>query len=340
MPNYTVDRVIDGKLKIIAEIGSMHDGSLGNAMKAAEAAAECGADVVKFQTHVAAAETLPDAPMPPYFQGEPRLAYFERTAFSESQWQQLARHCESLHVEFLSSPFCLEAVDILEHVGVKAYKIPSGEVTNIPLLEKIARTGKPTYLSSGMSDWAELDRAVKTLRADVPLVVMQCSSIYPCPSDSVGLNLIDEMMKRYGLPAGLSDHTLGFGACIAAAALGATAIEKHFTLSRRMYVSDAANSMEPEDFSLLVRSLREVKEIISNPVDKNQISKFKEMKIIFEKSIVTSRIVPSGHRLEIDDLAFKKPGDGIGAAHYRELIGKTTVCELPANTKIKWSDLL
>ena len=177
-------------VKLIAEIGSVHDGSFGNAVKLIDAAAACGAHAVKFQTHIAAAETLRNAPNPPYFKGEPRFEYFTRTGFSLPQWKELAAACGRAKVEFLSSPFSLEAVDLLEEVGVGSYKIPSGEVTNIPLLKKIATTKKPVLLSSGMSDWAELDAAVAALRGGGPVTVLQCSSAYPCPPEQVGLNVM------------------------------------------------------------------------------------------------------------------------------------------------------
>lgn len=144
---------------IIAEIGSVHDGSFGNAIQLIKAAAECGADVVKFQTHIAEAETLKNAPLPPYFKGEPRYEYFKRTGFDEGQWKGLKDECEANNVMFLSSPFSLEAVDLLEKIGADMYKVPSGETTNTPLLERLASTGKPVMLSTGMSDWSEIDRA-------------------------------------------------------------------------------------------------------------------------------------------------------------------------------------
>jgi len=179
---------------VIAEVGSVHDGSFGNAQRLIDVAAECGADVVKFQTHIASAETLRDAPMPPYFTGEARHEYFERTAFTLQQWETLKAYCESKGVEFLSSPFSVEAVDLLEKVGVKRYKIPSGEITNVPMIEVIARTGKPLLLSSGMSDWAQLDAAVNTiLRHHNCLTVLQCTSEYPCPYERVGLNVMMQM---------------------------------------------------------------------------------------------------------------------------------------------------
>ena len=327
-------------ISIIAEIGSVHDGSFGNAIKAVEVAAACGADIVKFQTHIADAETLPDAPMPSYFRGEPRINYFRRTAFSLSQWKEIANHCAAQGVQFLSAPFALEAVDLLEEVGADHYKIPSGEVSNVPLLERIAETGKRVYLSSGMSDWAELDRAVAVLRRGGPLTVLQCTSAYPCPPERVGLNVMLQMKERYKVSVGLSDHTLSQAASISAAALGASVIEKHLTFSRLMYGSDAKHSMEPDEFSTFCAHVREAETIRLNPVDKDNLDDFQDMKLIFEKSVVTARPISVGHLLQISDLCFKKPGDGIPAAVYRSLLGRQVRRELRPNQKITWEDLL
>jgi N,N'-diacetyllegionaminate synthase len=327
-------------LRIIAEIGSVHDGSFGNAVKLIEAAASCGADAIKFQTHIAEAETLADAPMPPYFKGEPRMAYFRRTGFSVDQWRGLREACEAVGVTFLSSPFSLEAVDLLENIGVAAYKIPSGEVSNSPLLEKVATTGKPVLLSSGMSNWAELDAAVAALRPGGPLTILHCASAYPCPAQQVGLNVLGEMRARYGLPVGFSDHTIGPAAAFAAAALGAVLIEKHFTFSRLMYGSDAANAMEPEDFRRMAQGLHEIWTILDHPVDKDDLAPYREMKRIFEKSIVTARPLPQGHVLAAEDLAFKKPGDGIPAARWREMPGCRLRRALPADHKLAFEDFV
>jgi N-acetylneuraminate synthase len=326
-------------IRIVAEIGSVHDGSFGNAQRLIELAAVCGADIVKFQTHIPEAETLPDAPSPPYFAHESRFEYFRRTGFSPHQWKALAVCARSAGAGFLSSPFSLEAVDLLEEVGIDAYKIPSGEVTNLPLLEHVARTGKPVYLSSGMSDWAELDRAVAALRKGGPLVVMQCTSRYPCAPEEVGLNIVAEMQARYGVPVGFSDHTPGFAAAIAAATLGAMAIEKHFTFSRAMYGSDAQFAMEPDAFRQYCTAIREAWRMREHPVDKNDISAFVDMKRIFEKSVVTAVPVKAGTVLRREHLAFKKPGDGISAARYSELIGRCIKADLPANYMLKESDL-
>ncbi len=324
---------------IVAEVGSVHDGSFGNATRLIELAAELGADAVKFQTHIAAAETLRDAPMPPYFTGEPRFDYFERTGFSPAQWRDLKGSADAAGVEFLSSPFSEAAVALLEEIGVGRYKIPSGEVTNLPLLRAVAATGKPVLLSSGMSDWAELDAAVETLRAGGPVTVMQCTSAYPAPDERVGLNVIGEMAARWGLPVGYSDHTLDNHAAFAAAALGAVAIEKHLTFSRAMYGSDARHSAEPAQFAELVRGVRAIARMRAHPVDKNDLGPYRQMKAIFEKSVVTAAPVAAGTTLTPALLAVKKPGSGIPAARRDELLGRRVRRDLPADHLLDWDDL-
>jgi N-acetylneuraminate synthase len=324
---------------IIAEIGSVHDGSLGNALKLIEAAADCGADAVKFQTHIPEAETLLDAPPPGYFSAEPRFEYFRRTGFSIEQWKQLSAHCKVCGATFLSSPFSLEAVDLLESVGICAYKVPSGEVTNLPLLDRIAATGKPVYLSSGMSNWSELDAAVEALKPGGPITVLQCTSAYPCPDERVGLNVISEMARRWGLPVGFSDHTIGIAAGVAAAVLGASVIEKHFTFSRLMYGSDAATATEPADFRLFCASVKAVTRMYAHPVDKDDLSPYSDMKLVFEKSIVTKHAVGRGTILQRHDLAFKKPGDGMPAARWRAVAGRRVVRDLSPDHKLADSDL-
>jgi N,N'-diacetyllegionaminate synthase len=327
-------------LKIIAEIGSVHDGSFGNALKLIEAAAVAGADAVKFQTHIAEAESVASAPAPAYFSDEPRLDYFKRTSFTIEEWKRLSKHAADCGVTFLSSPFSLEAVDLLEDVGIAAYKIPSGEVSNIPLLMHIAKTGKPVLLSSGMSGWEELDLAVATVKDTCATTVMQCSSAYPCPPERVGLNVIKEMAQRYGLPVGYSDHTMGVAAPIAAVALGARVIEKHFTFSRQMYGSDARHSMEPSEFRDMVTALRELWTMLNNPVTKSDTTPYMDMKRIFEKSIVAARKIQEGEILSIDMIAFKKPGDGIPAREYFKIIGRKVKRNLAVDHKLSKEDLL
>jgi N-acetylneuraminate synthase len=323
------------KVFIIAEAGSVHDGSFGNAQKLIELATSCGADAVKFQTHLASAETLRNAPMPQYFKGEPRYEYFERTGFSIAQWKQLAAFAKTNNIEFLSSPFSVEAVALLEEVGIGKYKIPSGEVSNIPLLEAVAETGKPVLLSSGMSNWEELDRAVATIRRRHDrLCVMQCTSAYPCHPERVGLNVLAEIRDRWQVEAGYSDHTLENFACFAAVSLGATVIEKHMTFSRRMYGSDAPHSAEPSQFMELVRGVREISAILEHPVIKDDIGSYSEMKRIFEKSVVSLCRIPAGATITAEMISVKKPGDGIPAARFQEVIGSVAKVDIAPDMTI------
>ena len=331
---------IGKKVFIIAEIGMSHDGSLGQAKAFIDAAAETGVAAVKFQTHVADAETLKDAPTPPYFTDEPRYEYFKRTAFNLEQHLILKNHAESKGLEFTSSPFSLEAVELLEKVGVRTYKIPSGEVTNLPLLERVAKTGKKILLSSGMSSYSELDEAVATIQHyNKNMVILHCTSKYPCPYEDVGLNLLEEFKKRYKLPVGLSDHTPGIYAPLAAVVLGATVIEKHFTISKKLYGPDAKYSLEPPEFKQLVDGIRALEVMLANPVDKDDIGKFKEMRDTFQKSIVSLVDIPSGTEIRREMISTKKPGGGLHPRYFELSIGKKVKRDIKKDSLIFEEDI-
>ena len=182
------------KIKIIAEIGSTHDGNLDLAIKSIKSAAIYGADIIKFQMHISEEETLRDAPNPPYFKSENRYDYFKRTSFTFSQWQKIKASCRSKNVEFMCSPFSIAAVNLLEKLKVKYYKVASGELTNLPLLEAINKTKKYTFLSTGMSNYKEIESALKVFKHS-KICLMQCTSKYPCDDRSIGLNVIQEFKK-------------------------------------------------------------------------------------------------------------------------------------------------
>jgi N,N'-diacetyllegionaminate synthase len=327
----------ENRILIIAEIGSVHDGSFGNAKRLIDAIATTGADVAKFQTHIAAAETLRNAPMPSYFKGEPRYEYFERTGYSREKWAELKAHCDSVGVEFMSSPFSTAAVELLDSIGMARWKIPSGEITNLPMLDALAQTGKPVILSSGMSSWSELDRAVETiLKHHDRLSILQCTSEYPCPYEEVGMNVMIEMRQRYNLPVGFSDHTLTIYAPIVAATLGASIIEKHFTFSRLMYGSDARHSLEPGEFKQMVDGIRAAEIMTSAKVDKDAlVGKMREMKDIFEKSVVSVVDIPAGTIITTDMVAVKKPGTGIPARRLADVIGCRAAQHIPKDTVLQ-----
>jgi N-acetylneuraminate synthase len=322
---------------VIAEAGMNHDGSLGNAIRLAETAAQAGVDAVNFQLHDAEAESTRDAPAPGYFTRETRWDYFRRTAFTDAQWADLKNACEAVGVEFLCSPFSLEAFERIERLGVSRHKIPSGEVTNLDLVRAAARSGKPVLLSSGMSSWTELDAAVAV--AGDRVTVLQCTSSYPTEPEHVGLNVLAELRERYSRPVGLSDHTLGPYAALAAVSLGAVVIEKHFTLSRGAYGPDAALGLEPPELQALVAGVRQIEAMLAAPVDKDDVGQFAEMKRVFEKSVVAVADIRAGTRLEASMLAAKKPGTGIPARRLPELVGRKARVDISADSVLTESDV-
>lgn len=327
------------KISVIAEIGSVHDGSIGNAIKLVQLAKKCGASHVKFQTHIAQHETTKDAPNSKYFKFEKRYEYFKRTAFTLKQWKLIKKECDERSIIFISSPFSIEAVNLLEKVNCPIYKIASGEVTNIPLLERISKTKKQVFLSSGMSNFKELTSAVEILKRNNKLTIFQCSSIYPCPDKKVGLNVLEELKDRYSCEIGFSDHTTGDTAAIAAATIGANYIEKHLTFSNEMYGSDAQYAMEPASFKKLCLSIKSLETMLKHKVNKNNIYEYKDMKLVFQKSIVASKNLKKGTILKFTDLAFKKPSNGISPKYYRKFIGKKINRSIKKDEKIQYKDL-
>lgn len=311
---------------IIAEVGQAHEGSLGLALSYIDALAETGVDAVKFQVHIADAESSIHEPFRIKFsqQDDSRFDYWKRMEFSPEHWKLIKTRCDKKDVEFLASPFSNAAVDLLEELGVKQYKIGSGEVNNFLLLEKISKTGKPVILSSGMSSFSELDQSVKFLRErGVPFSILQCTTAYPTQPENYGLNVIRELNERYGVKTGYSDHSAKIETCIAAAALGAEILEFHAVFDRRSFGPDANSSLEIDEISQLVKSVRNITSALKNPVDKGDNSSFNELKNIFEKSLVVNKKLPSGHHLIFEDLEAKKPkGYGISASEFEKVIGK------------------
>jgi len=319
---------------IIAEVGQAHDGSLGILHSYIDALAQTGVDAVKFQTHIAEAESSRYEPFRVKFsyEDDTRYDYWQRMSFTPEQWQEIKAHCDEVGVEFLSSPFSNAAVDLLENVGISRYKIGSGEVNNLLMLEKIARTGKPVILSSGMSSYQELDQSVEFLRErGVEFSILQCTTAYPTTPQEWGLNVIDELKARYGVPVGFSDHSGEIFACLAAAARGAEILEFHAVFDKRMFGPDAKSSLEIDEIATLVRGVRQIEEALKHPVDKEDNSHFAELKCIFEKSLAVNKNLPAGHIITFDDLEAKKPkGYGIDASKWEEVIGKASKRELEA----------
>jgi N-acetylneuraminate synthase len=327
---------------VIAEVAQAHDGSLGAAHAYIDAVAGTGAQAIKFQTHIAAAESTPGEPWRTKFsrQDATRYDYWKRMEFTQEQWVSLAAHAREKGLVFLSTPFSFAAMDLLEPL-VPAWKVGSGEVTNTPMLSRMAAMGRPVILSSGMSSWAELDEAVRVVRAaPAPLAVMQCTTAYPCPPERTGLNVIGELAARYGCPVGLSDHSATIFAGLAAVSLGACLIEVHVAFSRACFGPDTSSSLTPDELRELVRGARFVDAALAHPVDKDRAAgELTGLKQMFGKSVVAARDLPAGHRLGAGDLALKKPGTGIPAARLDQVVGRRLRAPVTIDVPLTESDL-
>ena len=330
---------------VIGEVAQAHDGSLGTAHAFIDAIAAAGADAVKFQTHIAAAESHPSEPWrtPFSFEDETRHEYWKRMEFGEEQWAGLRAHAEDRGLVFLSSPFSLEAVELLQRIGVGGWKVASGEVSNRELLRAVAAAGGPVLLSSGMSPWAELDGAVTLLRdaGAGPLAVLQCTSAYPVAPEELGLNVLSEITRRYSCATGLSDHSGTIFPSLAAIALGARVVEVHVTLSREMFGPDVPASVTTPELRSLVDGVRMIAKALEHPVDKDAAADdMDEMRKLFTRSLVTTRAIAAGEALADEDLAARKPGSGIPAAERTRVLGRRLRAPVPADHFLAEEDLV
>ena len=328
---------------VIGEVGQAHDGSVAAAHAYIDAIAEVGADAVKFQTHIAAAESTLAEPWRVKFsdRDETRLDYWRRMEFTEDEWHALKDHATERGLLFLSSPFSVEAAELLHRVGVPAWKVASGELNNTVLLDYLAATGLPVLLSTGMSPWPEIDAAVERLRGfGLPFAVFQCTSDYPCPPAKTGLNVIAEVTERYDCPAGLSDHSGTIFPGLAAAALGANLLEVHVALGRDDKGPDVNASVTVVELRQLVDGVRFIEAALANPVDKDaEAGRLAPLRAIFTKSVVTRRDLPKGTILAAADLTVKKPGTGIPAAEMENLIGRRLIADVEADELLQTEHL-
>lgn len=328
---------------VVAEVAQAHDGSLGMAHAYIDAAARAGADAIKFQTHIAAAESTPGEPWRTRFspQDDTRLDYWRRMEFTPEQWHGLKRHADEAGLHFLSSPFSAEAVDLLKAVGVAGWKIASGEVTNFPMLDMMSSTGRPVMLSTGMSPWSEIDAAVERLRrGGAPLAVLQCATQYPSPPEMIGLNLIGQFRERYKTAVGLSDHSGTIYPGIAAATMGIEVLEVHITMSREMFGPDVVASVTSDEFRLLVDGVRFVEAMAAHPVDKTTVADHvAPLRDIFLKSVVPLNDLAAGTVLRREHLGFKKPGTGIPANEYESVVGRRLSRNVKRDVPLVYEDL-
>ena len=335
--------MLNNKPFIVAEIGQAHDGSLGMVHSYIESLKNSGVDAVKFQTHIADAESSVYEPFRVEFslQDKSRMDYWRRMEFTENQWVGIKNHCEELGLEFLSSPFSIEAVKLLEKIKVKRYKIGSGEVSNLLMLEKISNTKKPIILSSGLSNFDELDNTINFLKDKVQdLSLLQCTTKYPTMPEDWGLNIITEMINRYKIPVGYSDHSGNIFASLAAAALGAIIFEFHVVFDKRQFGPDSSSSIKIDQVKELCEGIHSIVNSLQNPINKSKSGDEFIIKKIFEKSLAVNKDLKKGHVIKFSDLESKKPAEkGIPASKFKNIIGKSINKNLNRWEFINYNDI-
>jgi N-acetylneuraminate synthase len=328
---------------VIGEVAQAHDGSLGTAHAFIDAIAGAGAEVVKFQTHIAHAESSPEEQFRVKFsrQDATRYDYWKRMEFTEEQWAGLREHALQQGLLFLSSPFSEAAVDMLDRVGMPAWKIASGEVSNPILIDRIMKTRKPVLLSTGMSILSEIDPIVEQIKKqDLPLAVFQCTSKYPSLPENIGMNMLEVYRNRYGVPVGLSDHSGKIFPGLIAASLGASIVEVHVTLNRDMFGPDVPVSLTPPELRQLVDGVRFIEKMLANPLGKDELdTDLTNMRTMFGKSLVAARDLKAGQLLTRADLTSRKPGIGIPAAQIDTILGKSIKRNVARDEFLHMTDL-
>lgn len=325
---------------IIAEAGVNHNGDLKTAIRMIDVAAEAGVDAVKFQTYTAEDLVTKQAPKAEYQRAatdstESQLEMLKRTELSPEDFLELNRHCCDRGIFFLSSPFDEKSADLLEELGVPAYKIPSGEITNWRLLEHIAKKGKTVILSTGMSYLSEVDDAVRIIKEAgcEQIILLHCVSLYPTDPTDVNLRAMHTLETAFQLTAGFSDHTLGIEVAIAAVALGASVIEKHFTLDRNLPGPDHRASLEPSELKALVTGIRKVEAAFGHDRKEPMQSEL-QTAAVARKSLVAAKSINAGTCLTEDLIAAKRPGTGLPPSMKSRLIGRRLKRDVVAGTII------
>ena len=328
---------------IIAEVAQNHDGSLGLAHAHIDAAAKAGANAIKFQTHIADQESSSTEPWRTKFsyQDDTRMDYWKRMEFSESQWLALKQHADEIGLHFLSSPFSNKAVELLDRLDIPAWKIASGEITNLPLLDKILTTNKPVILSTGLSPLDEIAESVAHVKkSGNSLALMQCTSQYPCSPERIGINVIKEFRENFDCAVGLSDHSGSIYSGLAAASLQIQVLEVHMTLSREMFGPDVVASITTDELKTLVDGIRYIETVLEHPVDKSVADPdAAPLREIFMKSIFTTCEIKCGEIIKAEHLTTKKPGTGIPANRLHKVLGKKAKLNIKENSMIKPDDV-
>lgn len=316
---------------IIAEAGVNHNGNLDLALKMVDEAKRTGADIVKFQTAIPEKVISKYADKAEYQKKttgneESQLEMCKRIHLKLSDYDIIKKYCEEVGIEFLSTPFDLESIDYLEKLGMRLWKIPSGEITNLPYLIKIAKTGRPVIMSTGMAELKEVEEAVNVLKENGAgeITLLHCTTEYPAPFESVNLRAMTTLREKFGTEVGYSDHTVGFEAAVAAAVLGASVIEKHFTLNHNMEGPDHKASLEPEEFEVMVNNIRLIEKALGDGVKQPAEAEKKNIAIA-RKSIVAAKDIKKGEIFTEDNITTKRPGSGISPMKWFEVLGTEAV---------------
>jgi N,N'-diacetyllegionaminate synthase len=326
---------------IIAEAGVNHNGRLHLAKKLVDAAAKAGADAVKFQTFNAERLTTASAPKAQYQKksgaAESQRQMLKRLELSESDHKSLMNYCRQKGIMFLSTPFDEQSADFLEKLGVKAFKIPSGELTNLPFIKHVASKGKPMILSTGMADLDEVKQAVKAA-GKAKIVLLHCVSSYPAAVCDVNLKAMDTLAKTFHVPVGYSDHTLGIDVAVAAAARGAQVIEKHLTLDKTMPGPDHRASAEPQELTALIKAVRNVEAALGDGI-KRPAACEKDIARVARKSLVAACDISKGVIIKTEMIIIKRPGSGLSPALKSKVIGRKAKNLISKDTLIRLGDL-
>lgn len=314
---------------VIAEVGVNHDGSLAKALELVEAAAASGADIVKFQTFSSSEIAVADAPLARYqserdVEVSNQSEMLEKLALRPKDWEVIAEHCAKNDIEFLSTGFDPDSIAMLLNLGMGRIKIPSGEITNLPLLRYVARLNQPIIVSTGMSTLEDVREAFRVISnggsEPTDICLLHCTSQYPAHPDSVNLRAMQTMRNEFAVPVGYSDHTCGWEISVAAVAMGASVIEKHLTHNSRATGPDHAASLEPRQFQEMVTAIRTVEDALGHG-RKEPHAHEEEMRVVARRSIVAARPITEGDVITSDDLAVKRPGLGLSPLLWDSVIG-------------------
>lgn len=341
------------RIFVIAEAGVNHNGNEALALEMVDVAAAAGADAVKFQTFSADKLVRRGAAKAEYQKRETgdgdQHSMLQQLEMSEDLHRKLFQRCSEVGIEFMSTPFDEEAADFLVDIGMQRIKIPSGEITNHPFLEHLATKNLPIILSTGMANLDEINEAVSLIRStrenagysaplEAMLTVLHCTSNYPTALNDVNLRAMTTIAHATGLPVGYSDHTEGVNVALAAAAMGATVIEKHFTLDRNLPGPDHKASLEPSELSAMIAGIRQVELMLGSTI-KQPLDVEMPVRALVRRSVTVVQELKAGHSLTRSDLALMRPGDGIAPKELKNLVGKHLIRDIAEGTTLQWSDV-